>query len=329
MTEIPHELFTFFATYSTFFIIGHTEPDGDCIGSQISLARFLSRIGKTVHLCSPGPFRRPEIIEYMPLFTPRIEPGLKTTGSAAIVVDCSTLERIGSLSEDIRDLPVAVIDHHSAGSAFGDVRYIDASAPAVALLVLRLIETMGYVPEPEEARLILFGIATDTGFFRHLQIGTSGVFEAIARLVERGTSTREVHTMIYGNRSFESRKLLGTLLARSELHFDGKLILTWETLDETRRYGIENRDSDTLYQLLQAVSGCEIVVLLREEFPGEGTDTPICSAGLRSRSDRYDVGEVSRSFGGGGHRQAAGFTKAEQLDTVRTELLQVFSRLLS
>jgi phosphoesterase RecJ-like protein len=329
MTEIPLELLSFLETYSRFFIIGHAEPDGDCIGSQISLARFLSRIGKTVFLRSPGPFRRPEIMEYEPSFASRIEPELKTSDSAAIVLDCSTIERIGPLAQDIRGLPAAVIDHHSAGSAFGDVRYIDDTAPAVALLVLRLIERMGYTPEPDEARLILFGIATDTGFFRHLQTGTSEVFKAIARLVERGTSTREVYTMIYGNRTFESRKLLGALLARSELHFDGKLIFTYETLEETMRYGIENRDSDTLYQLLQTVAGCEIVVLLREELPEEGADGPVCSAGLRSRSDRYDVGTVSRAFGGGGHRQAAGFTKALPIETVRSELLRVFSRMLT
>ncbi len=313
--EIPACLRDFFAGHDNFLLMSHTEPDGDAIGSQLALASFLRRIGKRAGLFSPGPFRRPEIMQWKPLFQERIPASERGSGSAAVILDCSTGERIGEgLASDIEGLPAAVIDHHASGEVFGNCRFVEPTAPSVTYLVLLLIEALGHSPDLEEARFILFGLCTDTGFFRHLGPGSREVFRAVARLTEAGASTQEVHRMVYGGRTLPARHLLGRLLERTEAHFGGRLLLTVETLRDKAQLGIESRDSDMLFQLLQSVSGCEAVALIREEEPGQS------SVGLRSRNP-VDVGSFARDHGGGGHRNAAGYNRAGDAASVRNELL--------
>ena len=98
---------------------------------------------------------------------------------------------------------------------------------------------------------------------------------------------------------FESRLLISRILSRMERHYSGKLITAYETYDDTQEYGLEGRDSDILYQLIQTIEGVEAICIVRQESATH------CSVGFRSL-DKIDVSSVALSFGGGGHKQAAG-----------------------
>ncbi len=319
--SVPPELLRTLERESLFCIVGHSEPDGDCIGAQLGLGHFLRRIGKEVALLSPGPFERPEIREYEKQFSTAMAADFRTRRPTVIVLDCSSLERIGGLASEIAGLPLLVIDHHSAGREFGDIAYIDDSAPSVTLMVQQIIEALGHSPVLEEARMLLFGLCTDTGFFRHLDNRDGAVFEAIGRLNAVGTTPKQVYQMIYAGRPLASRILLGRLLSRTETHFGGRILSTYETLEDKRAYGSENRDSDSLYQFLQTSAGCEAVVFIREE------DEVSCSVGLRSNTE-LDVGALAQGFGGGGHRKAAGFRWVGGREEVKAKLLAALTALL-
>ncbi|MBU0928932.1 MAG: bifunctional oligoribonuclease/PAP phosphatase NrnA [Spirochaetes bacterium] len=303
MTRLIEEsgVVAFLERYSTFIIVGHKEPDGDCVGSQLALASFLERRGKRVALLSSGPFTRIEIAAYGPRFASSLEPGIADADSSAlIVVDCSSLSRIGAVRDSLPEgLPVAFIDHHASGEASGEVRLVDPGAPAVTYLVQGVIEAIGGAPTKEEAEFLLFGLCTDTGFFRHLDERSGQVFASVGRLAAAGASPKRAFDMMNGGKPFASRKLLGELLTRAETRYGGKLIVTSMDLDDQERYGLVGRDSDMLYQLLLTVSGMEVAVVVRQESP---TD---CTVGFRSR-ESVDVAAIAASFGGGGHRLAAG-----------------------
>jgi phosphoesterase RecJ-like protein len=321
---VPLKIIDFFSSRCRFYLIGHEEPDGDCIASQLALARFLKRLGKEVDLFSPGPFIRPEILPYKSIFSRRI-PASEGSGASkvdpvAVILDCSTIDRIGGdLAADISALETLVIDHHSSGSKFGDLRYIDSAAPSVTFLIWKVITAMNCRPSREEAELLLFGLCTDTGFFRHLEAGSAEVFQAVAALTAAGASPRECYRLIYGGRSLESRILTGRVLSRAEVFINGRIIVTYETLADKNELGIESRDSDSIYSRLQGVKGCHGVVFIREEGEGE------YSVGLRS-DHSLDVGAVAESFGGGGHRRAAGFTWHGSREQIKKRLLEMFAR---
>jgi phosphoesterase RecJ-like protein len=194
---------------------------------------------------------------------------------------------------------------------------VEPSAPSTTILVLDLFEAIGLTPDADTARLILFGLCTDTGFFRHLGPSSADTYRAVARLVERGTSTADVYMMVYGRRELASRKLLGEMLERAESHWSDRLIVTWQTIADRKKLDAHQRGEDDLYRLLQTVKGNVAVVLIREEEEG------LFSVGLRSTAE-VNVGAIAASFGGGGHRQAAGFDIHGTLESVKNTIIETF-----
>jgi phosphoesterase RecJ-like protein len=320
--KVPEELIQFIKTGTKFLVAGHKEPDGDCVGSQLALCSLLRRLGKEAVPCSAGPFKRTEILPYAKLFISA--PGeAERKNARVIVVDCSAPYRTGDLAACLEGLPAAVIDHHATGdhppSSAETPVFLDPEAPSVTFLILLLFEALGETPAPEEAELLFFGLCTDTGFFRHVDEGGAETFAAAARLVGAGASPKKVFQAIHGGKSLGSRILMGMLLARTESFFEGRLLLSSEEYEETRRFGLEGRDSDSLYQLLQSVAGVEAIVIIRQETPEN------CTAGFRSR-DAIDVAAIAAEFGGGGHKNAAGFSAAGTIKELRPKILAAFEK---
>jgi bifunctional oligoribonuclease and PAP phosphatase NrnA len=317
MRPVPPELLDFIDRHGPFYVIGHKEPDGDCIGSQLALASFLRRSGKNAYLCSAGPFSRTEIMPYESRFFSEAPPEKPSERAAALILDCSSLQRIGTVAQSLPKVPIAFIDHHASGSASGEVLFIDDKAPSVTAMVFHLMEAMGGTPTKEEAEYLLFGLATDTGFFRHLDENSAETFVAISRLVAAGASPKRVYNLMYGGKSLLSRKLMGEILTRTEPHFDGALLISFSTLQDQQRYGLASRDSDALYQLMLSISGCEAAMIIRQETEAN------CTVGIRAR-DRIDVGSIAASFGGGGHRLAAGLSILGGIEEVKAKLISAF-----
>jgi len=306
--------------HSSFVVLGHREPDGDCVASQITVATLLRAMGKQATLHSVGPFDRPEIAVFADRFSAAIDHA-PLEGAAAIIVDCSTPDRTGSLGAELDGLPCLVIDHHSAGEPFGNARFVDAAAPSTTMLILQLFEDLGFAADAETARLLLFGLCTDTGFFRHLGRESGGTFRAVAGLVELGTSIADVYMMVFGKRALSGRRLLAEMLSRAESHWGDRLLLTWQTVEDRERLLVTQRGEDDLYRLLQTIANNVVVALVKEEQPGAFT------VGLRSDAS-LDVGAIAASFGGGGHRQASGFDISGTLESVKKILLDTFAPLL-
>ncbi|MDR2740435.1 MAG: bifunctional oligoribonuclease/PAP phosphatase NrnA [Treponema sp.] len=316
-TPVPPALLDFIRRGSKFLLAGHKEPDGDCVGSQLALGSVLRRMGKEVILCSAGPFKRTEIMSYAGEFTAKL--GEKDReGGRVILLDCDSRARTGDLEPFLEGFPIAIIDHHATGDRSVPLLYLNPEAPSTTVLVLELVEALGFRITAEEAELLFFGLATDTGFFRHVDDRGAETFRCAARLVAAGANPKKAFQAIHGGKSLDSRILMGKILSRIRPYYAGKLLLTTETLEDTTRYGLAGRDSDSLYQLLQSVAGVEVIVIIRQESPEN------CTIGFRSR-DTVDVAAIAAQFGGGGHKNAAGLSLAGTIEGIELKILEAFS----
>jgi bifunctional oligoribonuclease and PAP phosphatase NrnA len=319
---IPDELVQYIKTGSKFIIVGHKEPDGDCVGSQLALRSAILRMGKEATVSSAGPFKRSELKDYEEQFT-EILPEKNNSNVKIIIVDCSGMERTGSLHELLKTFPCAVIDHHEAvthpSSSPQHPVYVDANSPSCTLIIEKLIIALGLELTTEEAELLLFGLCTDTGFFRHLTEKNAFVFEAAARMVKRGASPKEIYKIMNGGKSLNSRLLMGNVLSRTESYFGGKLLISYETLKEFKKYGFEGRDSDNLNKMLLSVEGVEAVVIIRHECADS------CTVSLRS-TDKIDVSKVASNFGGGGHKNASGLTMKGKVSNIKKIMIKSFKK---
>lgn len=318
--EVPRSLKVFIDSYENFIITGHKEPDGDCIGSMFALAGFLNRVkGKNTLLLNAGPFKRPEIKEYESGTFSSIPDSFPKEDTGCIILDCSNRARTGDAEALIKDFPAFIIDHHASNGESGENSFVNPSSPSTTLLVYQAIESLGYKPSPEEAELLFFGLSTDSGFFRHLDESSSLAFLIASKLIECGANPKKTFLKMNGGKSPESRKLLSVMLSRVEYYYGGRLAVTWEELEDTQLYGLEGRDSDMLYQLIQSIRGVKAIISIRQETEDN------CTVGFRSLDD-VDVGKIAESFGGGGHKQASGLSIRGTVRELKPVLIEAFKK---
>lgn len=312
----PQELKIFLDKHDRFIVAGHSEPDGDCLCSSIALASILNRYGKEAMAYNEGPFTRSDINGYDEMVETQIREDWfqSDQNTALIIVDCSTPERTGSLSDKLATLPTAVIDHHASGEAFGNVRYIDINSPSTTLLVSRVASMLALPLTEDEASQLFFGFCTDTGYFRHLSYRRHHELCEAAGLMQAGADPKKAHQQMTGGKSRESRILLGRLLSRLEFSEAGDIIFLYDTQSDIEELGAEARDADALYGQLFSIAGVEAVVYIKYREPDS------YSVGLRSLS-RINVGAIAAELGGGGHRLASGLKYSGNFDTLKNELM--------
>lgn len=312
----------FLAKHDFFYVSGHKEPDGDAIFSCLGMAEILKSRDLEYQLLSAGPFKRNEIKPKEKFFSNEMkflsEPERKKTG--LILLDCSELSRVGDIEGDLKNLDMFIIDHHKTAESTEN-SIIDPTSPACCCLVQQIYEKLVGKLTKKAAEYFFFGMATDTGYFRFLDDTSAEVFRQTARLIEAGVNPRKVYDIITGGKAFSTRKLLGIMLDRVERRYNNKLALTYETMEDTKKWGQEGRDNDTLYSLLLSVDGIEAVLFVRQ-------DTELtCTCGFRSR-DAVDVSVIAAKFGGGGHKNAAGLSIDGKIKDVTEKICAEFAKIL-
>lgn len=319
-----NELFkSFIESHNSFIVVGHKDPDGDCISSCIGVSYILEHYKKEYIMLNAGPFKRVEIKEYEKLFLKELpfmsEDDRKSTG--LIIVDCSELHRTGEVG-DLKGFDTFIVDHHKTADCPPEYKtIIDPSSPAACSLIQMLYENICGPLDARKADNFLFGLSTDTGFFRFLREDSAEVFELTARLVRAGANPNQMYNRITGGKAYSTRKLLGIMLNRAERYCNGKLVITYETMEDTKKYGQEGRDSDLLYQALLSCEGVEAAVFLRQETENS------CTGGFRSQ-DKIDVSVVAGKFGGGGHKNASGMSTDGKVETLIPAIVKEFSKIL-
>lgn len=314
----------FISNHQYFYVIGHKEPDGDCIASCLGIADILKKSNKEYKLLSAGPFKRPEIKKFEKQFSNKTDfldnKDREITG--LIILDCSELSRLGEIDGDLSGLDIFVIDHHKTSNLPENAKgFIDPEAPACAYLVQIFYERiLGKIPL-KLANILFFGLSTDTGYFRFLSQDSAEVFMAAARLVSYGVEPRMIYNEINSGKPYSTRQLLGVLLSKAERYLDGKLVITYETLEDTKKYGSEGRDSDALYQLLLSSQDVEAAVFLRQDT------ISTCTGGFRS-VDKIDVSQVAAKFGGGGHKNASGMSTDGKIENLIPLIVKEFAKII-
>ncbi|AEC02020.1 DHH family phosphoesterase [Parasphaerochaeta coccoides] len=319
--HVPEDIANALRSCKKAIIIGHVAPDGDCCCSEIAMRYLLSKLGtKEILLANAGPFERPEIREWKDSFVSHIPAEWKSDDPLVIVVDCSTLDRIGHLATEIEGLRTLVIDHHSTGVPFGDLRFIFTHSFSTTLLIQHLFVHLGVEIDNFAAEHLFFGFATDTGFFRFIGPGRGETLRMAADLVDAGVSPNEIYDRMTGGRPIESIQYLAALIARIESFYDGKVLLVEDSKEDMVRFGEQNRPSDALYAALLSIDGVQMVIFIKH------IDGQSIELGLRSsHSSDIDVGALAGLLGGGGHCKAAGATVQQSIQEVRNFLLTAIS----
>ncbi|RMH02021.1 MAG: hypothetical protein D6702_09620 [Planctomycetota bacterium] len=284
---------------------GHQRADGDCLGSLVLLARSLAVDGRRTRILLPDE-PDPRLRDWPPgRLAARYRPGeALPEHDLLLVCDTSSLARLGALAEPVRasGRPRACIDHHPLAAADRgdwDLLCHDPAAPATGLLAWRLAATLGLEPDAAACEAAFLALAADTGWFRHANTSPE-VWALAAELVGRGVDSAALYRRVWQRLPAAAVRGVGLAAAGFELRAGGRLALAAVGPERLAAAGAELADADEVLDLLRSVAGVEVVAVVHARAGR-------VRASLRSRGP-VDVNEVARSFGGGGHRNAAGLT---------------------
>jgi phosphoesterase RecJ-like protein len=220
-------------------------------------------------------------------------------------VDCANEQRIGPDLDPVKRAKLVVnVDHHHDNSRFGDIDLIVDDASSTAEIVRDIIDALEVRLTPEIAEALYVGLVTDTGRFQYMNT-TPKALRLAADLVEAGADIHGVFQHVYETVQFAKLKLLARALERAQLFAGGRLVVSYLLKDDFAAVGAEEPYSEGIIDSLRAVENAEMVALIREPPRSEGPSRRIS---LRSSHDEVDVSAIARKVGGGGHRQAAGFS---------------------
>lgn len=283
----------------------HVNPDGDALGSALALSHWLDARGISNEVLCQDP--APAHLQFLPgVERLRLEPD-EATPDVAAVLDLEALHRLGRLRSHFEAVrPLVVVDHHVPQEAAGDLRLIDTSAAATAVLVAELLLDADRELSPDIATCLLTGLVTDTGSFRYRNVNARALRLA-AELVERGANLPLITSEVYQRKRLGAVRLLGRAL--ENLCVDEPHRLAWSTLspEDFAAAGATREDTESIVNEILAIGSVDVAILLRQAEPG-----PVWVS-LRSR-DSFDVGRVAARFGGGGHPNAAGCTFRTSLE---------------
>lgn len=278
-------------------VIGHSRPDGDCIGSQVGMARILRASGREVICANPDPV--PRRLSYLVKEEPVVLPDAIPGGEwAAVLVDCADLSRIGRKLGERFPRPAASIDHHLSNNHGAVENLVDAAAAATAEMIAGMALDLGLDVDTVAAKALYAGILTDTGQFRFASTSRR-VFQIAGRMLELGADPSEAGAEIYERESFGRMKLLQRFLATLKLECGGRVCVGMLPAGVFEETGTSGEDTEGLVDYTRSIDGVDIGVLL-EERPGA------TKGSLRSRDPVYRLDQVAAKFTGGGHACAAG-----------------------
>jgi phosphoesterase RecJ-like protein len=294
-----------------FLITSHARPDGDSIGSQLAMAFALDALGKTVRIvnsdAAPDHYQEFPGMERIEIASAVSRPDV----DAVIVMECSDLSRtgVGGLEGQF----ILNIDHHAGNRMYGAVNWYDISAAACGEMVFDVIASLGVPLTREIATHIYLAILTDTGSFHHSNI-TPRTFDICRQCVDAGVNPAVMARRVFDSNSFGKLKLIGALLDDMELVDEGRLAVLHLDDEMLKTTGSTQNDTEGLINLPLTAREIQAVVFFKLGADG------IVRVSMRSKYD-VDVREVAASYGGGGHKNAAGFTAPGNVADVKDEII--------
>ncbi len=289
----------------------HKSPDGDALGSQLGLMLALETMGKTVTAHNLDPV--PEIYRFLP-HAGRIKTGKPVQGrfDAYIVVDADP-PRTGLFDGAYPAGVLINIDHHITNPCEWPLTWLDAAASATGEMIFKLVQALGVGIDRDMALCLYAAIFTDTGSFRYSNT-TPDSMKIAASLIESGADPWLVSENVYESLSYRRLKLLGAVLANMERAGDGRTAWVVVTDELYRRTGTSAEDTDNFVNYVRSARGVEVAVLFRQ------TGSAQYKISMRSKG-RVDLSVLAQSFGGGGHRNAAGGVLNGTLEEIKTRVI--------
>ena len=299
-------------------IMSHVRPDGDAIGCAVALALSLREMGKEAFVWNhDGPLETLSFLPGADLVTkPPREP---EEFDVAISVDTSTQPRLGDCPAAVKAARLWInMDHHVSNTGFGDMVYIDETAPATGQVIFELIHSTGMPLNQAIAENLWAAIATDTGSYQYSNT-TARTFEIGAELIRAGVRVGKISEALFQTHPRRRLDLMRLMLNGMKYTCEGRVASFALSRAAYNEVGAVPEDTEGLIDTLRSTEGVQVAVFMEEQECGK------VRISMRSKDPRHDVCAICAKFGGGGHTLAAGARVTGSLGEVELNILNAIA----
>ncbi len=288
-------------------LVGHVSPDGDALGSVMALAQGLTQLGKNVQVLFDDTV--PMNLAFLPGVETIVRPteDMHIDTELLVVLDSSSIDRIGKVAEVVHATSLVNIDHHVSNTSFADYLWLEPDATATGEMIYHLLNELGCTWTQAIATCVYVAIATDCGFFKYANT-TPMAMRVAAKLLEVGVNPADISDNIE-LKSPATIQLLGKVLNNIQFLSEGRIGLV---IIPHELYNKEV-ETDSFVQFPRYCEGVEVGVMMKAVEP------EMVRVSLRSK--QIDVSAVALAFDGGGHARAAGCTIRQPLATAKQLVL--------
>ena len=295
-----------------FVITTHENPDGDALGSLLGAKLALDQLGKDSVMVLHGDAPLPGEYGFMPLAGLSRRWPDDVAERVLLALDCANESRIAD-PEVLGRVPLSIdVDHHHDNTRFGQINLIVPDASSTGEVLRDLLGELGVELTPDIAEALYIALVTDTGRFQYTNT-TPKALRLAAELVEAGADVHRVFQGVYESVQFAKLKLLARALERAQIYEGGRIVVSYLLRTDFAEVGAAEPYSEGVIDYLRAVEGADMAVLIREPPRESG---PTRRVSLRASVDELDVSAIARKSGGGGHRQAAGFSSEASIEEI-------------
>lgn len=309
------EIFAALQGAKSILVASHARPDGDALGSTIAFALWLKSLGKDITAWNEDGVL--EKFHYLPAHGMVTRPAAeKRNFDAVVALDNAVKNRLGNVLDSVGECGTFInIDHHISNESYGDLNYIDATAPATGQILYEFFVDQKITITSEMASNLFAAISTDTGSFQYL--GTDArTFAAGSGLIAAGVQVAELSRQMYESQPRRRLELLRHALNDATFTCDGHVASFSLSLAKSEELGVIPEDNEGIIDHLRSVEGVVSAVFF-EELPGG-----MVRVSARSKDPHVDVCKICKLFGGGGHMLAAGARIKGTLAEAREKFLE-------
>ena len=308
---IPEQLISTLQAKDNIVLFTHVHPDGDALGSMFAMADMLGSMGKKV-LC----FLEEPVISlyrFMPQDYPsttsldEVKRFVSMAGNdvAAVALDCGDGDRLGQWCDALLNFePFLVVDHHKGHRKYGNLRWVDPHRSSTGEMVYELAMELKLEVSPACAINLYVAISTDTGSFRY-ESTTARTLEIASQLIGCGVKPEVIAGHLHDNFTLQRLKLMELVLSSLQVYENGALAFIKVTSEMFDKSGANVTETEGFINYPRSLHTVKVAAFIKEV----GEDQ--VSVSLRAKGE-CDVAEVAAFFGGGGHRNAAGFRFSEK-----------------
>lgn len=293
-------------------IAGHVRPDGDCIGSCMSLYNYLKKNRTDIQVKVYLEFvdEKFKIIENTDQIDTNGYDG--TVYDLFISLDTASAERLGNNYPFFEHAKRTVcIDHHESNNGYADYNHIVPEASSASEVLYELLDEK--LIDKSVAEPMYMGIAHDSGVFR-FQSTSSKTMRIAARMIELGVDINRILEETYYRKTYNQMMVTAKIQSQSVLCMNGKCIYGYCTKAMMKEYAVAVNDLDAVVASIRNIDGVEVAMFLYQ------LEEDLYKISLRSKRE-IDVSKIAVEFDGGGHVRAAGFEVRGNLEQVIEKVL--------